>query len=181
MAFVKNLIIIVLALVFSPVLILAAIYFSKEKKWFISSLFSPLSDELKTNKVDALTQCKNEEFYEKLLSILTEVNTVRHWLGFCIDWRDIDEVESQGNAIAKTHGIDEIFHANFSDEGSSVWSMLVAYDIWLQEKGYEVVLWDQGSDEYSGFICKSEVLSRFIKVGKQLGLDLVKLDHVNEQ
>ncbi|KJY91481.1 hypothetical protein TW84_08350 [Vibrio neptunius] len=162
-------------------LTLAGSYILKEKKWLLSAIISPLPDDDKAKVLDFFEQSKSEHFDEKLLSTLGEVDESKYWLMFRIDWCDTDEVEAQANAMTKTYSIEDKFHINVSVEGASVWSLLVVYDRWLQERGYQVVLWEQGSDEYCGFICKSEVLRRFIRAGKLSGLKLMKLDHANEQ
>ena len=162
-------------------LMVAGSYILKRQKWLLSVIISPLPDDEKVRVMDFFAQCKSERFCEKLLSTLDEANSSKYLFIFRIDWRDIYEVEAQANAMTKTYGIEDKFHTNFSAENASVWSLLVVFDLWLQERGYEVVLWEQGSDEYCGFICQSELLRRFIRVGKLSGLDLIKLDHVNEQ
>ena len=43
------------------------------------------------------------------------------------------------------------------------------------------MLWDIDADQYTGFICRSDILGKLLNEGRKLGLDLVKLDHVNEQ
>lgn len=43
------------------------------------------------------------------------------------------------------------------------------------------MLWDIDADQYTGFICRTDVLDKLLKDGRKLGLDLVKLDHVTEQ
>ena len=115
------------------------------------------------------------------MSTLFALNSDEHWGCLNIDWRDVEEVELQGNALADMHGLKEHFICSEPDEDASVWSMLVLYDLWLQARGYEVVLWDLDADQYTGFICRSDILDKLLNEGRKLGLDLVKLDHVNEQ
>ncbi len=94
-----------------------------------------------------------------------------------IDWRDVEEVELQGNALADIHGVKEHFICSEPGEDTSVWHMLVLYDLWLQARGYEVVLWDIDADHYTGLICRTDVLDKLLNEGRKLGLAMVKLDH----
>ncbi|BEJ49766.1 hypothetical protein Ri1_23650 [Aeromonas dhakensis] len=87
----------------------------------------------------------------------------------------------QGNALADIHGIKEHFICSEPGEDTSVWLLLVLYDLWLQARGYEVVLWYIDADQYTGFICRTDVLDKLLNEGRKLGLAMVKLDHVNEQ
>ncbi|ARW82487.1 hypothetical protein O23A_p1744 [Aeromonas salmonicida] len=43
------------------------------------------------------------------------------------------------------------------------------------------MLWDIYADQYTGFICRTDILDKLLNEGRKPGLDLVKLDHVNEQ
>lgn len=122
-----------------------------------------------------------DDLQGRIVSTLVELNSEEHWVCLSIDWRDVEEVELQGNALADVHGLKEHFVCSEPDEDASVWSMLVLYDLWLQARGYEVVLWDLEADQYTGFICRTDILDKLLNEGRKLGLDLVKLDHVNEQ
>lgn len=95
----------------------------------------------------------------RIVSTLVELNSDEHWVCLNIDWRDVEEVELQGNALADIHGLKEHFMCSEPDEDASVRSMLVLYDLWLQARGYDVVLLDLGSDQYTGFICPSNILT----------------------
>ncbi|WP_455768748.1 DUF6630 family protein [Aeromonas media] len=46
----------------------------------------------------------------------------------------------------------------------------MTYDLWLQARGYEVVLWDIDADQYTGFICRTDVLYKLLNEGRKLGL-----------
>ncbi|EHJ93286.1 DUF6630 family protein [Vreelandella boliviensis] len=181
MAIVKKLLIIILVTAILPVVIPLAVYAVIQKRWFLSTLLLPLPEDVKSVKLDLLINSKKDVLQENIVLCLVDLNMGGYWLYFNIDWRAVEEVKTQGNALAKMHGVNDIFTSNKIDEEASVWSMLVVYDMWLQEKGYEVVLWDQGSDEYTGFICQLNATDKFLKAGKSLGLELVRLDHVNEQ
>ena len=181
MSILKKLAILALALLFSPVLIPFAIYFAREKKWFVATVLAPLPAADKASQADFLLKSDEADIQNNLATCLAQLDEAGYCLGFRIDWRDVDEVVAQGNALAGSHGIATPFSPATPDEDATVWQQLVHYDVWLQAHGFSVVLWDQGSDEYRGFICPPARLRRFIRAGKQLGLTLVKLDHENEQ
>ncbi len=180
MSFIQKLCILMIALVLSPVLIAAAYYFRCEKRWFLKTLFSPLADEIKAPHLAELVKTKDNALEEKLTDAFSQLSDEGYWLNFRIDWCDSDEVVPQANAIAEAYGIKDVFSIDTDIEEPSVWQLLVFFDIWLQQYEFEVVLWDQGSDEYCGFICPSTILRRFIRAGKLCDQQLVKLDHENE-
>lgn len=178
---IKKVFLLLSVIILSPLLIPMVYAERRRKKWFLSTLLSPLPEEIRVDRVNALMNSNADELQDGIMSILVALNSDEHWGCLNIDWRDVEEVELQGNALADMHGLKEHFICSEPDEDASVWSMLVLYDLWLQARGYEVVLWDLDADQYTGFICRSDILDKLLNEGRKLGLDLVKLDHVNEQ
>lgn len=178
---IKKLFLILSVIILSPLLIPMVYVERRRKKWFLSTLLSPLPEDIRVGRVNSLMNTNADALQGRIVSTLVELNSDERWVCLNIDWRDVEEVELQGNALADIHGLKEHFMCSEPDEDASVWSMLVLYDLWLQARGYDVVLLDLGSDQYTGFICPSNILDRLLNEGDKLGLDLVKLNHVNEQ
>ncbi|WAF92313.1 hypothetical protein NRZ28_08830 [Aeromonas hydrophila] len=179
---IKKLFLLLTVIILSPLLIPMVYAERRRKKWLLSILLSPLPEEIRTGRLNALMNNTHaDELQGGIVSTLVEFNSDEYWVCLNIDWRDVEEVELQGNALADIHGIKECFICSEPGEDTSVWHMLVLYDLWLQARGYEVVLWDIDADQYTGFICRTDVLDKLLKDGRKLGLDLVKLDHVTEQ
>ncbi|WOQ11784.1 DUF6630 family protein [Aeromonas media] len=178
---IKKLFLLLSVIILSPLLIPMVYVERRRKKWLLSILLSPLPEEIRASRLNALMNTHADELQGGIVSALVEFNANEHWVCLNIDWRDVEEVELQGNALADIHGIKEHFIFSEPGEDASVWHMLVLYDLWLQAQGYEVVLWDIDADQYTGFICRTNVLYKLLNEGRKLGLALVKLDHVNEQ
>ncbi|MGE6210218.1 hypothetical protein [Aeromonas media] len=178
---IKKLFLLLSVIILSPLLIPMVYVERRRKKWLLSILLSPLPEEIRASRLNALMNTHADELQGGIVSALVEFNANEHWVCLNIDWRDVEEVELQGNALADIHGIKEHFIFSEPGEDASVWHMLVLYDLWLQAQGYEVVLWDIDADQYTGFICRTDVLYKLLNEGRKLGLALVKLDHVNEQ
>jgi hypothetical protein len=178
---IKQIFMILSVIILSPLLIPMVYAERRRKKWFLSTLLSPLPEEIRVGRVNALMNTRTDELQGRIVSTLVDFNSDEHWVCLNIDWRDVEEVELQGNALADIHGLKDHFTCSEPGEEASVWSMLVLYDLWLQARGYEVVLWDIEADQYTGFICRTDILDKLLNEGSKLGLDLVKLDHVNEQ
>ena len=178
---IKKVLLILSVIILSPLLIPMVYAERRRKKWFLSTVLSPLPEEIRVDKVNSLMNSNTDALQDGIVSTLVALNSDEHWVCLNIDWRDVEEVELQGNALADIHGLKEHFICSEPDEDASVWSMLVLYDLWLQARGYEVVLWDIDADQYTGFICRSDILDKLLNEGRKLGLDLVKLDHMNEQ
>ncbi|QXA17872.1 hypothetical protein I6L33_17280 [Aeromonas sp. FDAARGOS 1403] len=168
-------------IILSPLLIPMVYVERRRKKWLLSILLSPLPEEIRVGRLNALMNTHTDELQDGIVSALVEFNSDEHWVCLNIDWRDVEEVELQGNALADIHGLKEHFICAEPSENTSVWRMLVLYDLWLQARGYAVVLWDIDADQYTGFICLTDVIDKLLNEGRKLGLYLVKLDHVNEQ
>lgn len=181
MKVIKQIFMILSVIILSPLLIPMVYAERRRKKWFLSTLLSPLPEEIRVGRVNALMNTRTDELQGRIVSTLVDFNSDEHWVCLNIDWRDVEEVELQGNALADIHGLKDHFTCSEPGEEASVWSMLVLYDLWLQARGYEVVLWDIDADQYTGFICRTDILDKLLNEGSKLGLDLVKLDHVNEQ
>ncbi|MGL5216788.1 MAG: DUF6630 family protein [Aeromonas hydrophila] len=178
---IKKLFLLLSVIILSPLLIPMVYVERRRKKWLLSILLSPLPEEIRAGRLNALMNTHTDELQGGIVSTLVEFNSDEHWVCLNIDWRDVEEVELQGNALADIHGIKEHFICSEPGEDTSVWHMLVLYDLWLQARGYEVVLWDIDADQYTGFICRTDVLDKLLNEGRKLGLAMVKLDHVNEQ
>ncbi|AJE36738.1 hypothetical protein G9455_13800 [Aeromonas hydrophila] len=178
---IKKLFLLLSVIILSPLLIPMVYVERRRKKWLLSILLSPLPEEIRVGRLNALMNTHTDELQGGIVSALVEFNSDEHWACLNIDWRDVEEVELQGNALADIHGIKEHFMFSEPGEDTSVWRMLVLYDLWLQARGYEVVLWDIDVDQYTGFICRTDVLDKLLNEGRKLGLAMVKLDHVNEQ
>lgn len=178
---IKRLFLLLSVIILSPLLMPMVYVEIRRKKWVLSILLSSLPEEIRSGRLNALMNTHADELQGGIVSAFVEFNSHEHWTCLNIDWRDVEEVELQGNALADIHGIKERFICAEPSEDTSVWRMLVLYDLWLQARGYEVVLWDIEADQYTGFICRTDVLDKLLNEGRKLGLDLVKLDHVNEQ
>lgn len=178
---IKKVFLLLSVIILSPLLIPMVYAERRRKNWFLSTVLSPLPEEIRIGRVNSLMNTNADALQDGIVSTLVELNSDEHWGCLNIDWRDIEEVELQGNALADMHGLKEYFTCSELDEDASVWSILVLYDLWLQARGYEVVLWDLDADQYTGFICRSDILDKLLNEGRKLGLDLVKLDHMNEQ
>lgn len=178
---IKYVVIWMIVLFFAPYILAFVAYKTFKKKRFLIMLFSVLPDDIRTREIDKIRGVEEGEFDEALATSLYDLKDENYWLSLGIDWSAIDEVEPQANSQIKHYGIKDTFTLNSSHEYESVWQALVAYDVWLKARGYEFVLWDQGSDEYTGFICDSRIYSNFLKLGNKVGLNLVRLDHENEQ
>ncbi|HAU4887969.1 DUF6630 family protein [Aeromonas hydrophila] len=178
---IKKLFLLLSVIILSPLLIPMVYVERRRKKWLLSILLSPLPEEIRAGRLNALMNPHTDDLQGGIVSALVEFNSNEHWVCLNIDWRDVEEVELQGNALADIHGIKEHFICSEPGEDTSVWHMLVLYDLWLQARGYEVVLWDIDADQYTGFICRTDVLDKLLNEGRKLGLAMVKLDHVNEQ
>ena len=178
---IKKLFLLLSVIILSPLLIPMVYVERRRKKWLLSILLSPLPEEIRAGRLNALMNIRTDELQGRIVSTLVDFNSDEHWVCLNIDWRDVEEVELQGNALADIHGIKEHFICSEPGADASVWSMLVLYDLWLQARGYEVVLWDIDADQYTGFICRTDILDKLLNEGRKLGLALVKLDHVNEQ
>lgn len=181
MKVIKQIFMILSVIILSPLLMPMVYVERRRKKWFLSTLLSPLPEEIRVGRVNSLMSTNTDALQGRIVSTLVEFNSDEHWVCLNIDWRDVEEVELQGNALADIHGLKEQFICSEPGEDASVWSMLVLYDLWLQARGYEVVLWDIDADQYSGFICRTDILDKLLNEGRKLGLDLIKLDHVSEQ
>lgn len=181
MKVIKQIFMILAVIILSPLLIPMVYVERRRKKWFLSTLLSPLPEEIRVGRVNSLMSTNTDALQGRIVSTLVEFNSDEHWVCLNIDWRDVEEVELQGNALADIHGLKEHFICSEPGEDASVWSMLVLYDLWLQARGYEVVLWDIDADQYTGFICRTDILDKLLNEGRKLGLDLIKLDHVSEQ
>ncbi|MBP0601136.1 hypothetical protein J8I01_01200 [Aeromonas sanarellii] len=178
---IKRLFLLLSVIILSPLLMPMVYVERRRKKWVLSILLSSLPEEFRVGRVNSLMNADTDALQGRIVSTLVELNSEEHWVCLNIDWRDVEEVELQGNALADAHGLKEHFVCSEPDEDASVWSMLVLYDLWLQARGYEVVLWDLEADQYTGFICRTDILDKLLNEGRKLGLDLVKLDHVNEK
>lgn len=178
---IKKLFLILSVIILSPLLIPMVYVERRRKKWFLSTLLSHLPEAIRVGRINSLMNTNADALQGCIVSTLVELNSDEHWVCLNIDWRDVEEVELQGNALADIHGLKDHFMCSEQDEDASVWSMLLLYDLWLQARGYDVVLLDIGSDQYTGFICSSNILDKLLNEGGKLGLELVKLDHVNEQ
>lgn len=178
---IKRLFLLLSVIILSPLLMPMVYVERRRKKWVLSILLSSLPEEFRVGRVNSLMNADTDALQGRIVSTLVELNSEEHWVCLNIDWRDVEEVELQGNALADAHGLKEHFVCSEPDEDASAWSMLVLYDLWLQARGYEVVLWDLEADQYTGFICRTDILDKLLNEGRKLGLDLVKLDHVNEQ
>ncbi|TXR54852.1 DUF6630 family protein [Reinekea thalattae] len=107
-----------------------------------------------------------------LIEHLMEIKESKGRLAIRIDWKDIDEVEPQTNAVLSAHGIVGNFKpTTLTDYAHSIESALCEYDSWLVKNGYRFILWDQGSDEYFGFICKQDKIDTVLELSKSIGLD----------
>ncbi|MDM5089777.1 hypothetical protein OB947_12805 [Aeromonas bestiarum] len=181
MKVIKQIFMILSVIILSPLLMPMVYVERRRKKWFLSTLLSPLPEEIRVGRVNSLMSTNTDALQGRIVSTLVEFNSDEHWVCLNIDWRDVEEVELQGNALADIHGLKEHFICSEPGEEASVWSMLVLYDLWLQARGYEVVLWDIDADQYTGFICRTDILDKLLNEGRKLGLYLIKLDHVSEQ
>ncbi|MGY6037404.1 DUF6630 family protein [Aeromonas sp. AE23HZ002T15] len=178
---IRKLFLILSVIILSPLLIPMVYVERRRRKWFLSTLLSHLPEAISADRVNALMNTNADALQGRIVSTLVELNSDECWVCLNIDWRDVEEVELQGNVLADMHGLKEHFICSEPNEDLSVWSMLVLYDQWLQARGYEVVLWDIDADQYTGFICRADILDKLLNEGSKLGLALVKLDHVNKQ
>ncbi|WP_157634822.1 DUF6630 family protein [Vibrio rhizosphaerae] len=164
-------------------LFLANYYFQRYRLInFLSMLFSGLPDEVQSPQINKIMDDVYGKNHSELIeTALYELKEEGYWVNLSIDWRDIDEVEPQANEVIKYTCIQDTFTLSTQSDDESVWQALVTFDIWLQARGYQFVLWDQGSDQYEGFVCDSPSCEKFMKLGNRFGLKLIELDHVNEQ
>ena len=147
---IKRLFLLLSVIILSPLLMPMVYVERRRKKWVLSILLSSLPEESRVGRVNSLMNTDTDALQGRIVSTLVELNSEEHWVCLNIDWRDVEEVELQGNALADVHGLKEHFVCSEPDEDASVWSMLVLYDLWLQARGYEVVLWDLEADQYTG-------------------------------
>lgn len=92
----------------------------RRKKWLLSILLSPLPEEIRVGRLNALMNTHTDELQGGIVSALVEFNSDEHWVCLNIDWRDVEEVELQGNALADIHGIKEHFICSEPGEDTSV-------------------------------------------------------------
>ena len=83
---------------------------------------------------------------------------------------DVDEVISQGNSMAETHGLTSGFFWS-----GDVLDALAAYTGWLKPKGYTFIYWVAGDAEFFGNIAKQSDVGRLFELSSKLGLD-IRLD-----
>lgn len=181
MKFIKNVVVWTFVLSLSPFVLIYVIYQRWQRKKFLYMLFSVLPNEVCSREMNKISAFGAKNFDVALASSLYDLKDEDYWLSVGIDWSAIDEVEPQANSQIKHYGVKDTFTLSSSHEYDNVWQALVAYDVWLNARGYEFLLWDQGSDEYTGFIRDSLTYTKFLKLGKEVGLNLVRLDHENEQ
>ncbi|WP_421853332.1 DUF6630 family protein [Marinomonas sp.] len=181
MKFIKNTVVWIIIIICSPYILGYMVYQIYVRKRFLSLLLSGLPKDIRSHEIHKIMWGEKNEISEALEDSLHDLKEKNYWVNVSIDWHDVDEVEPQANSQIKHYGIKDTFVLNSSHEYESVWQALVTYDVWLKTRGYEFVLWDQGSDEYTGFICDSRTHSKFLKLGNKVGLNLVRLDHENEQ
>lgn len=166
---IKKLFLILSVIILSPLLIPMIYVERRRKKWLLSTLLFSLPEAIRVGRMNSLMNTDADALQGHIVSTLVELNSDEHWVCLNIDWRDVEEVELQGNALADIHGLNEHFICSEPDEDASVWSMLVLYDLWLQARGYDVVLFYIGADQYTGVICPSNILDKLLNERGQAG------------
>ncbi|WP_240485647.1 DUF6630 family protein [Aeromonas bestiarum] len=164
---IKQIFMVLSVIILSPLLMPMVYAERRRKKWLLSILLSPLPEEIRVGRLNALMNTRTDELQGRIVSTLVDFNSDEHWVCLNIDWRDVEEVELQGNALADIHGLKDQFICSEPGEEASVWGMLVLYDLWLQARGFEVVLWDIDADQYTGFICRTDILDKLLNEGEQ--------------
>ncbi|TEW43040.1 DUF6630 family protein [Psychromonas algicola] len=133
--------------------------------------------KIKSASTDAFTFDYDMLLMDQLNELIEEKES---WLVARIDWKATDEVEPQLNALLTTHNIKGHFRATtLSESVDSIPFALCEFDYWLVNKQYRFILWDQGSDEYTGFICETSSCERLLELAKKLTLTF-KVDMANE-
>ncbi len=111
-------------------------------------------------------------FTEALLEELSELDHSQHWLLMEVDWKAVDEIAWQANAMANTHGLDGEFKL---DGEENVDEALDAYSDWLAVRGFVFIQLQDNSDTYYGFIYRKNRSKPFVEVALEAGLPLVIL------
>jgi len=181
---IKALITMIVLIVFNPIWYPFFRIYQKRRRENFIELMSLLS----TNDIKIFDQQlhdQNSKIYQDLADTFTfdyeeflllrfeEITTQDHTrLLARIDWAEIaDEVEAQLNALIKARGIQEYFQPTTLNEYvDSIPIALCEFEHWVSQRGYRLILWDQGSDEYLIFICKHSDSERLLELAKKTKL-----------
>jgi len=139
-------------------------------------------DEKTNLELKKLANLSDDEFEALLLSTLESCQSDQSWVFLRIDWAATDEVAPQANALARHLGVPDTFAAEAAtDESDFVETALMEYGVWLAERGFRLVFWDQGSDEYIALVCQQAQFDELCSLGKTLRLTLKPADIVAAQ
>ncbi|TSA85683.1 hypothetical protein FNU79_09540 [Deinococcus detaillensis] len=96
----------------------------------------------------------------------------RWWLCLRVDWKAVDEVEWQVQAISHTLGLREPpFVSQVAHQsGVCVPMVLIAAAAWLRLRGYELLEIDTGGDEYLAFPVRLSLLREAFQATHTLSL-----------
>jgi len=115
---------------------------------------------------------EDETFVEALFSALTSLDPKEHWLLMQLDWKGLDELTWQANAMARTHELT----AEFSLDGEdNVEEGLQAFSDWLFLKQFVFLKYNDCSDSYHGFIARKNQSKRIIESAANAGITLAAI------
>ncbi|WP_051252379.1 DUF6630 family protein [Ferrimonas kyonanensis] len=124
-----------------------------------------------TGALKRLANLSEAQFEVFLLQTLESMQGEDGWFYLRIDWAATDEVEPQTDALAKQLGLEGRFvPKTLSDDPASIETALAEFGGWLGQRGYRLVLWEQGGDEYIGFACQQQQLDDLLSCGDALCL-----------
>lgn len=135
-----------------------SVWDAKDYKPFFDQILTPVPLVQKEQVWNHfLENCESQELFYHSLHEGCMLLDREHWIFMQVDWKAVDEIEWQANAIAGTHGLTDTFSLpdGFVSTGT-VDEGIKLYDVWLQDRGYKYVSYDPGNDAYYGFICKRE-------------------------
>ena len=89
---IKKLFLLLSVIILSPLLIPMVYVERRRKKWLLSILLSPLPEEIRVGRLNALINTHTDELQGGIVSALVEFNSDEHWVCLNIDWRGVEEV-----------------------------------------------------------------------------------------
>lgn len=125
-------------------------------------------DELKQT-IETYDYEEHESFIDALFAALTSLDPDEHWLLMQLDWKGLEELTWQANAMARTHGLEPEF---FLDGEESVEEGLQAFNDWLSLKGFVFLQYPDRSDSFHGFIARKNQSKRIVESTANAGITL---------
>ncbi|PCM43739.1 ankyrin repeat domain-containing protein [Marinobacter sp. ANT_B65] len=145
---------------------------NEQEQAFFKNITSKLSEIRRhalKQAIDTYNYEEHESFIDALFAALTSLDPEEHWLLMQLDWKGLEELTWQANAMARTHGLAPEFALD-GEEG--VEEGLQAFNDWLSLKGFVFLQYSDGSDSFHGFISRKNQSKRIVESAASAGITL---------